>query len=599
MAPAPGAPYTGVALAMMRPSRFHWFLLLSALLIAGVVLTASVSVAGFFKRQQLTHLQAQTGAVALRQARRHLTPRDFQLTAPGAPVVFQEFLAELPGVVRIKVFDAGGRIVWANEPRLIGLAFADNRNLARALRGEMVALMEKPEQAEHIYERSWTFVAEAYVPITFEGSPGVVGVIETYTDVTDLMAHIRRVQVLVWMAAGGLGIVLWAGLALIVARVSAIERRALRQLERQHRELAGLHQFTQSVLQPLDLGQIAARVVQGAAAGLGLAGASIARVAPGRDLELLARWPETGDPAGAEAVLVAEALRGRRALVRAGRIVAPVLVHDVPRYVFVGALPGPAAGAGPVRTLEIMLHEAGIALSNVDLFTQVSEAHQRLAAILAGVADWMVIIDRDMRVVWTNPVASEHLAGGDPETVRRCFDLLGVAGAAECDGCPAVRAFTSGRVERGVRTHRLPSGQARYLDLVAAPLRDPSGQIHQVLEVARDITELVEMDERLKQSNRELREAQAQLVEQERLAAIGQVVVGLHHAILNPLAGALGGLQVLQQPGLSDGQRAQLLREVEDELRRIEQLVRRLPAVRSTGDTAYVGGTTMIDVTKF
>lgn len=157
----------------------------------------------------------------------------------------------------------------------------------------------------------------------------------------------------------------------------------------------------------------------------------------------------------------------------------------------------------------------------------------------------------------------------------------------------------------------------RHLDLVTAPLRDASGRVYQVLEVARDITELVEMEERVKLSaarleeshaelvvkaeelqrtNLALQETQAQLVEKERLAAVGEVVVGLHHAILNPLTGILGALQVLKQEENVHSPTLQALGEAEAEIRKIERLIRGLPMLRRAAGSPYVRGTTMLDL---
>ena len=174
-----------------------------------------------------------------------------------------------------------------------------------------------------------------------------------------------------------------------------------------------------------------------------------------------------------------------------------------------------------------------------------------------------------------------------------------------CEICPAVRTFESGKVERDVRVERLPGGAVRYLDVVSAPLHDASGVVQQVLEVARDITERVELEERLKWSaqelqraNEALREAQVHLVEKERLAAAGQVVVGLHHEILNPLTGVLGALQVLKHDGIAQPDKALALEEAEAAIRKIEQLVRRLATLRRAADAPYVGDTTMLDLER-
>jgi signal transduction histidine kinase len=329
-----------------RLSRLQGFLISSAALIGTVVIISGLAVGWFFEHHVLTYEKERAVTIVQVQALRHLAAADFDLPRwSGTRKVFETFLRELPGVSSIKVYDAKGRIVWSDEPRLIGVSFPDNPHLARALRGEVATLLELPGRSEHLYERSEGYVAGAYVPITAPGTTGTAGVIETSQDVTAVVRGIRRTQRLIWGVAGGMGLALYAALAFVVRKASVKEQQAITQLEASH------------------------------------------------------------------------------------------------------------------------------------------------AAVL-------------------------------------------------------------------VKT------------------------------------------EELQRANQALRETQTQLVEKERLAAAGQVVVGLHHAILNPLTGVRGALQVLKQAGMSLPDRAEALAQAEAGIFTIEQLVRRLPTLRRVVGTPYVGDTTMVDLER-
>lgn len=584
----------------LRPDRFQGFLLLSAVLITAVVITAGVIVGTFFERHVLGQEEAWTAEMVRSQARLHLTARDLNLTA-GDPAErdrnFRVFLDGLPGVFRIKAYDTTRRIVWSNEPRLIGMSFPDDTYLQSALSGRVTTVLGTPSRPEHVFERSHRYIAEAYVPVGLPGSAGVVGVVETYQDMTVTVTDIQRTQRLIWAVAGTMGLFLYGALALLAWSASAGERRAISRLEQQNRELTLLQRFAQSMLGPIERGEVAANVIENASAGLGLSRAALYRVEADGSLALLAKYPASSPEAAPATTLVAEALAARAPVLRAGTVAVAQFTPKGSAHLFVGERPTSGADPGPaaLQPLEIMLQEASIALGNAELFTEIREAHERLAAIMAGVTDQMVILDREMRVVWTNAAATAE-AGGSAVGLA-CFELMGGTPEA-CEECPAVRTFHSGTVARGVRARTCPDGKTKYLDLITAPLRDASGRIHQVLEVARDITELVEMEERLKQANQALLAAQAQLVEQERLAAVGQLVVGLHHAILNPLTGILGILQVLKAEAAGKPEQATAIVEAEGEIRKIERLVRRLPDLQRAGGTPYVGRLTMLDLER-
>jgi PAS domain-containing protein len=606
-------------IAVGRFGRFPLFLAISAVLIGGVAVSSGVLVGRFFEASALLHEEQHTAQVVQNQARQHLAPTVFASPTTAADAAdFQTFMDGLPRVFRVKAFDPAGRIVWSNEPRLIGLTFPDNPYVAQAMTGRVVTILEQPGRREHIFERSKRHVSEVYVPIRMTEGAGVAGVVETYVDMTDRMADVLATQRRLWAVSGGLGALLYLALAVVVWQASVNERRAVAQLAAQNRDLRLLQQFTNSLLIPTDLQGLATSTVSSAGEALGLAQAALYRVGPDHEVTLLAAWPDRHPRAAVARDVVATALETGRAVVRDRAVVLPISIPEGADHVFAAEFPRAVtdADAPTVRTLGIMLSEAAIMLANVALFTKIREAHERLAAILAGVADHMHIVDRGMRVVWMNSAALDRTV--TPGVGVSCFEAFGMTADA-CHGCPALRTFETGHVERGVRTQHLPGGEVRHVDLVTAPLRDDTGAVHQVLEVARDITELVEMEERLKQSatrleeshrevlakaeeleraNHALRQAQARLVKKERLAAAGEMVVGLHHAILNPLTGILGALHVIKQEQAVRPETQAAISAAEDETRKIEQLVRRLGSLRQAAGTTYVGATTMLDLER-
>jgi PAS domain S-box-containing protein len=216
----------------LRLDRFRSFLCGSAVLVAAVVLASGWVVGGFFERHSLRQQTLHTAAVVASEARDRLSPSAFAV-GPSADAIaaFERFTRELPGIFRIKVFDHGGRIVWSDEPRLIGRAFPDNPSLRRALGGEVFTLLVAPEQSEHVFERAHGWVVETYVPITYP-ERGVVGVIETYANATALIAVIAQVQQHVWAVTAAAGVLLWGGLGYLAWRTSVAERRATERLER-------------------------------------------------------------------------------------------------------------------------------------------------------------------------------------------------------------------------------------------------------------------------------------------------------------------------------------------------------------------------------
>lgn len=94
-----------------------------------------------------------------------------------------------------------------------------------------------------------------------------------------------------------------------------------------------------------------------------------------------------------------------------------------------------------------------------------------------------------------------------------------------------------------------------------------------------------------------LRAAQAEMTEKERLALLAEIAVGLHHSILNPIAGILGALRVLRDD-CAPQVKGEALARAELELHRIERVITRLPSLRRMPVTCYVGETNMLDLER-
>jgi signal transduction histidine kinase len=85
----------------------------------------------------------------------------------------------------------------------------------------------------------------------------------------------------------------------------------------------------------------------------------------------------------------------------------------------------------------------------------------------------------------------------------------------------------------------------------------------------------VELQQRVEDRTRELREAQARLVESEKLAAVAELSAGVAHELNNPLAGILGTAQILRQRS-AGGPDEPLLAAVESEAGRCADIVHTL-----------------------
>ncbi len=80
----------------------------------------------------------------------------------------------------------------------------------------------------------------------------------------------------------------------------------------------------------------------------------------------------------------------------------------------------------------------------------------------------------------------------------------------------------------------------------------------------------------LEQTNQELRKAQNEIICAEKLASIGRLSAGIAHEIGNPIGIVLGYFDLLKQDNLEDGQKKDFIRRAENEINRINVIIRQL-----------------------
>jgi len=123
-------------------------------------------------------------------------------------------------IVRVKVWDAHGMVLYSDDPELIGKTFplADQEELREALEGDLAKELSALEKSENVTERSYGRLLEIYVPVRLSG--GVIGVFEVYRRFDPLRQKIQDIERLVWGGSAVAFGLLYASLFVLVRRAS-------------------------------------------------------------------------------------------------------------------------------------------------------------------------------------------------------------------------------------------------------------------------------------------------------------------------------------------------------------------------------------------
>ena len=188
----------------------------------------------------------------------------------------------------------------------------------------------------------------------------------------------------------------------------------------------------------------------------------------------------------------------------------------------------------------------------------------RLAAVVEQAGESVVITDGDGRIVYTNPAFTRLLGYTNEEVLGRPLDFLPADSGAMGDGGLVHAAIRDGGTWTGASRGTRKDGQHLDLQLSVSPMSDESGAVVGSIVVGLDVSREKSLE--------------AQLMQAQKMEAIGQLAGGVAHDFNNLLTAISGYAEMLQIELGPGDERTQDVAQIQGAAARATELTRQLLA---------------------
>ncbi|MGO9577901.1 MAG: PAS domain-containing protein [Desulfobaccales bacterium] len=165
-----------------------------------------------------------------------------------------------------------------------------------------------------------------------------------------------------------------------------------------------------------------------------------------------------------------------------------------------------------------------------------AESKAFLETIVNGIADHMMVIDLDCKIIEVNRALLEMVGLKRDEVVgKRCYEVshhLKAPCTIPDHPCPLKEAVATGKAASATHVHFDKDGREHYYHVVCHPLFDEEGRIHQVVDLSRDITQEIN--------------ARMRMLHDDKMTSLGKLSASVVHEINNPLTGILNFVRLME-----------------------------------------------------
>lgn len=211
------------------------------------------------------------------------------------------------------------------------------------------------------------------------------------------------------------------------------------------------------------------------------------------------------------------------------------------------------------RIITTIGRQFGVAVANAQLYQRVHRAKVEWERTFDAISDPIAVFDSACLTMRGNAALATLCGWHITETQGRACSETGLCGG-EGDRCLVARALADGREH----DQEVVTGDGRIFAVTTLPVPGATAVVlfaKEVTEERRQASRLHDLSGELTATNaaltlsvERLQATQAQLVQSEKLSAIGQLVAGVAHELNNPLTSIIGYAQLVQEVLMQQGE---------------------------------------------
>ncbi len=233
---------------------------------------------------------------------------------------------------------------------------------------------------------------------------------------------------------------------------------------------------------------------------------------------------------------------------------------------------------------------AGGGISKFEIFHDVTKIKQLekereragifMQTVVDGLPDALMVINRDYTIALANRTAHELAGGGGPTAAGLKCHQVTHKSSTPCEDteqpCPLRQVVATKAAVTVEHLHEDAEGRAVAVEIRAAPILDEEGEVKQVIETYRDITERKRAEEEKLAFERQVQHAQ-------KLESLGLLAGGIAHDFNNLLMTILGNAELALDELSPHAPARDSIHEIEDASKRAAELAGEMLAYSGRG----------------